>query len=550
MNKLLLISMGCLLTTACVNGQKNEAPTASNGVKEFRITGREMQTMDGFGASDAWSMQTMGLWPEEKQTQAADWLFSMENDENGQPKGIGLSIWRFNVGGGSAEQGRESQISRGTRVECFLNADGTYDWNKQQGQRNFLKLAKDRGVDTFIAFLNSPPVHYTQNGLATNTGRGGTFNLKEDKYDDFARYLADVVEGVEKKDGIKFDYICPVNEPDGHWNWVGPKQEGTPATNREIAKAVRLISKEFVDRKLDTKILVYESSDYRCMFATHMTDWQRGYGIQSFFNPDSTHTYVGDLPNVPKLVVGHSYWTTTPLKMLHDYRVMLADTLKKFGVDFWQTETCIMGNDEEIGGGGGYDFTMKTALYVARIIHHDIVLAGARSWQWWRAAGGDYKDGLLRMYSGTENRGRRDRNNPDNRSELDNKNNYEEAYARDSKLLWAMGNYSRFVRPGAKRLDVEAIDSKGEIVKEGDTDPLGIMCTAYKNTDGSLVVVAINYSDTEQPFLFNFRTRDMKQWNTYVTSDEEGENLKPGAIVRSGETATLKAKSVTTFVCK
>ena len=32
-----------------------------------------------------------------------------------------------------------------------------------------------------------------------------------------------------------------------------------------------------------------------------------------------------------------------------------------------------MGNDEEIGGGGGFDHTMKTALYVARIIHHDIV---------------------------------------------------------------------------------------------------------------------------------------------------------------------------------
>ena len=37
-----------------------------------------------------------------------------------------------------------------------------------------------------------------------------------------------------------------------------------------------------------------------------------------------------------------------------------------------------MGNDEEIGGGGGFDRTMKTALYVARIIHHDIVYAGAK----------------------------------------------------------------------------------------------------------------------------------------------------------------------------
>lgn len=135
------------------------------------------------------------------------------------------------------------------------------------------------------------------------------------------------------------------------------------------------------------------------MFDTHMTNWERGYQIQSFFNPDSTATYLGDTPNVPRLMVGHSYWTNTPLNNLHDIRCQLKDTLDKYKVDFWQTETCIMGNDEEIGGGGGYDFTMKTALYVARIIHHDIVYAGARSWQWWRSIGGDYKDGLIREYS-------------------------------------------------------------------------------------------------------------------------------------------------------
>jgi len=61
------------------------------------------------------------LWPEEKQNQIADWLFSTENDANGQPKGIGLSLWRFNVGAGSAEQGDDSQIaSPWMRAECFL----------------------------------------------------------------------------------------------------------------------------------------------------------------------------------------------------------------------------------------------------------------------------------------------------------------------------------------------------------------------------------------------------------------------------------------------
>ena len=345
--KKILAALGFFSIAGVAGGCSQPAPYIRYQIE----TDQPCQTMAYFSASDAWSMQFIGLWPQEKQNQVADWLFSTENNANGQPKGIGLSLWRFNVGAGSTEQGENSQIaSPWMRAECFLNPDGTYDWNKQQGQRNFLKLAKERGVNKFLAFLNSPPVYYTQNGLATNTGRGGTANLKPDCYEKYARFLADVVQGVEEHDGIKFNYICPFNEPDGHWNWVGPKQEGCPATNREVARTVRLLSKEFVDRDMDTQILVNESSDYRCMFRTHETDWQRGYQIQAFFCPDSVDTYLGDTPNVPRLMLGHSYWTTTPLSELRNIRCQLRDTLDKHQVGFWQTETCIMGNDEEIGG--------------------------------------------------------------------------------------------------------------------------------------------------------------------------------------------------------
>lgn len=142
-------------------------------------TGLVCQTIDNFGASDAWSMRFIGEWDEKEQRQVADWLFSCENDETGKPKGIGLSIWRFNIGAGSVEQGDSSQINFGTRTECFLQADDTYNWDKQRGQRNFLRLARERGVNQFLGFLNSPPVYFTQNGLATNTGRGGTYNLTQ-----------------------------------------------------------------------------------------------------------------------------------------------------------------------------------------------------------------------------------------------------------------------------------------------------------------------------------------------------------------------------------
>lgn len=493
----------------------------------FRIeTSKTCQTMDSFGASDAWTVPFVGLWPEEKLVQVADWLFSTENDENGQPKGIGLSLWRFNVGAGSTEQGEESRITPAwKRTECFLTTDGTYDWEKQTGQRNLLKLAKERGVGKFLAFLNSPPVYFTQNGLATNTGRGGTANLKPDCYEAFAGFLADVVQGVEKHDGVKFHYVSPFNEPDGHWNWTGSNQEGSPATNREIAHAVRLLSKEFTDRKMDTQIVVNEASDYRCMFGTRMTDWQRGYHIQSFFNPDSVHTYLGDLPNVPRLLLGHSYWTNTPLQALRDIRCQLRDTLDKYNVELWQSETCIMSNDTEVGGSSGAERSMKTALYVARIIHHDIVYARARSWQWWRAIGG----GCL-IYEKPHQGG-------------------SDGDVEDSKLLWVLGNYSRFIRPGAVRLAVSASDKAGKPIPEGDTDPKGLMCSAYKNTDGSYATVIINYADTEKEFsLSKSKRASRKKWKVFRTSDKAGENLKPIGEVKERDIYRIPARSVITLL--
>jgi O-glycosyl hydrolase len=508
-----------VLTVIDVHGEKN--------VSKYKIeTEQPCQTIDCFGASDAWSMDKLGRWPKEQQNQIADWLFSCDNDNTGKPKGIGLSIWRFNLGAGSEEQGDSSKIQSSTRTECFLSADGSYNWNKQEGQRNFMKLAKERGVNHFLAFLNSPPVYFTQNGLATNTGRGASFNLKNDCYNDFARFISTVIKELYIHDSIKIDYISPVNEPDGSWNWLGPKQEGTPASNREIARLVKLISNQFVKDSVKTKILVDESSDYRCLMGIHNSDWQRGNAIRTFFSVDSTETYLGATPRVESVIAAHSYWTNTPLSMLHDMRCALRDSVKKYGIGFWETELCIMGNDEEIGGGGGYDFTMKTALYVARVIHHDLVMADASSWQWWRAAGGNYKDGLIRIFSSDDMKSGR---------------------AVTSKLLWSLGNYSRFIRPNAVRYTITAFDNKGRIVAEGDTDPEGIMCSAYRNVNGQWVVVAINYSSDSKSFRFGIDKVKNSNWKFYRTSDREDENILPIGIVKNSK-VTLAPRSITTFV--
>ena len=124
----LLMVVGIILGMSCTALKTNEYTLKVS--PEIRY-----QTIDGFGASDAWRCQFVGKnWPIEKREQIADWLFSKETDAIGNPKGIGLSIWRFYLAAGTTEQGEASGIpSLWRRGESFLSPEGKWDWTKYEG---------------------------------------------------------------------------------------------------------------------------------------------------------------------------------------------------------------------------------------------------------------------------------------------------------------------------------------------------------------------------------------------------------------------------------
>jgi hypothetical protein len=112
----------------------------------------ERQIIDNFAASDAWSIQKIGGWSPSNRNRVADLLFSQTN-------GIGLSCWRFNIGGGI-----NSKISNPWRTaETFEIRPRQYDWTRQRNEQWFLQAAKLRGVPQFLAFVNSPPARLTRN---------------------------------------------------------------------------------------------------------------------------------------------------------------------------------------------------------------------------------------------------------------------------------------------------------------------------------------------------------------------------------------------------
>jgi len=214
----------------------------------------QLQKIDNFGASDCWSFQKIGSWPKSKKELIADLLFS-------QDKGIGLSAWRFNIGGGI----NNNRIDHPWRsVETFEVSEGIYDWSRQSEEVWFLHAAKARGVEQFIAFVNSPPARMTKSGYTNcNDGLGST-NLKEGFEGQYATYLADILEHFKNDEGFEFDYVSPVNEP--IWEWNRSNQEGNRASNADIKSIVNAIYDTFQNRKIDTEIMIPESGEISAWF--------------------------------------------------------------------------------------------------------------------------------------------------------------------------------------------------------------------------------------------------------------------------------------------
>ncbi|MEL7118645.1 MAG: glycoside hydrolase [Bacteroidota bacterium] len=472
----------------------------------------QYQEIDGFGASDAWRVQFVGAnWPVEKREQIADLLFSKELDSKGNPKGIGLSIWRFYIGSGSMELGDTVQIpNEWRRAECFLNPDGTYDWNKQKGQRWFLQAAKKHGVNQFLAFALSAPPSYSLNGKTWSIKDDERLNIKPGYYDDYARFLVDVTDHFEKEEGIFFNYLSPVNEP--QWDWSKPGQEGSAATNEDIYLLTKYLSKELAKRNSRTKLVIGEAAELNFLYNPYKAS---GNQVQTFFDPASS-LFLGNLPNVASKISGHSYFTTWPIDTLNQVRKRLGDQLRKHPkVDFWQTEFCVMEQSPEIGGGWKRDLAMPTALYVARVIHHDLTVANASSWQWWTALTTyDYKDGLIYLDTGDE-------------TDLFNRDRMkQDGVYRESKLLWALGNYSRFVQPGMKRIKarIEDVDEKVSI-------------SAYYGKDNEVVMVLTNHQTKDQMLQLG---DDFIPEAAYLTDEQHSLDLIP---VNSGR-IKLPAKSL------
>jgi glucuronoarabinoxylan endo-1,4-beta-xylanase len=181
----------------------------------------------------------------------------------------------------------------------------------------------------------------------------------------------------------------------------------------------------------------------------------------------------------------------------HNYGGSPAPVPQAQGKGLWETE---------VSSFEAFDPSIANGLKWATNLHDFMTVAHANAWSyWWLKSSGNDNEGLLGP-------------------------NWEL-----TKRFWAVGNYSRFVRPGWVNL--------------GATNDGGVLISAFKDpVSGQFAVVAVNSGNAvSKTFALNgFTAASVTPWVTSANLDlaQQGDIATDG----SGFTADLPAQSVTTFV--
>ncbi len=185
---------------------------------------------EGWGTSLCWWANRIG-YSDTLSRQAAEAFCDPE-------AGLGLNILRYNIGGGDNPSHTHITRTDSMMPGFWKNPQKDpgsgewiweYDWTADGAQRNVLEKCLEAGGDGMLveAFSNSPPYFLTNSGCSSGAARAEENNLREDSYDAFARYLAEVADHFASEWGIRFQSMSPMNEPDTrYWGSFSKKQEG------------------------------------------------------------------------------------------------------------------------------------------------------------------------------------------------------------------------------------------------------------------------------------------------------------------------------------
>src|SRR5208282_20023 len=330
---------------------------------------------------------------------------------------------------------------------------------------------------TLFATPWSPPASMKSNGSTICNTGSGDASLSTGSYAAYATYLKEFATQFASTYAKSLYAISVQNEP----NFCPTTYDGAVWTSAEIDTFVKANLGPTLSGTGIT-VMQPESATWSSLasFAdTCMTD-------------SSCSSYVG-------LVAGHGYEGS------------YAPYGNQGSAHLWQTEVYIPQS-------GAYDPSMANALLVAQDIHNFLTVTNGNAYLYWRIYTGN---------SGTP---------PDNQGLIPGPSG-----STPAQRFWAIGNWSKFVRPGCVRLGTT-------------TNPqTGVYVTAFKNSEGTAyAIVAVNTNTTAGGISQTFSLSGFPTTTSvtpYVTSSTLNLAQQSSVVVSSSSlTYILPASSVTSLV--
>jgi glucuronoarabinoxylan endo-1,4-beta-xylanase len=299
-------------------------------------------------------------------------------------------------------------------------------------------------------------------------------SLFEDRYDDWAASLADFAQHMDSE-GLPLLAISAQNEPDYSAEW-----DTCLWSPDELATFVgEHLGPALRERGLDTPVLAPESANWGS-FASYTDAILQHQTAGDFVQAVATHSYGGS--------------------------AFAYDRAREHGKEIWQTEVSDPGSAE--------DPEIDSALRVARLIHDHLTIANTNAWHYWWLIPNIYPDA------------------PETTGALVN-----QSYQL-TRRAYALGNFSKFIRPGFRRVDTT------------DTRKSGTFASAYVDPQSDRVaIVVINERRTRVNQAIELRGGRLGKLATWVTSERA--TLEQGAPLQAdGDllAVPIEARSIVTLV--
>lgn len=228
-------------------------------------------TWEGWGTSLAWWSKQFG-----NRDDLADLFFTMNTTTfaGKSVPGLGFNIVRHNAGACSSNSiGDESMvvsanIKSSRQIEGhWLNWDSSdpssssWNWTVDANQRSMLQKARDRGVDKFELFSNSPMWWMTSNHNPSGADDGGE-NIQSWNLQQHAIYMATIAKYAQSNWGITFGSVEPFNEPTADWWKSDGTQEGCHIDVSTQASVIQYLRTELDNQGLSSVIIAASDESY------------------------------------------------------------------------------------------------------------------------------------------------------------------------------------------------------------------------------------------------------------------------------------------------